>query len=62
MFKPNINESEDTFMHKAERPQNYFFSNCFTQNKAELIKKGVICVQILFEIHLTEHSIVHFQG
>ena len=33
-------------MHKAERPSNYFFSNSFTYNQAEQIKKGVICVQI----------------
>ena len=40
-------------MHKAERPSNYF-SNSFTYNQAEQIKKGVICVQILLEIHLPE--------
>ena len=33
------------------------FSNSFTYNQAEQIKKGVICVQILLEIHLTEHRI-----
>ena len=38
-------------MHKAERPS--IFSNTFTHNQAEQIKKGVICVQILLEIHLT---------
>ena len=36
------------------------FSNSFTYNQAEQIKKGVICVQILLEIHLTEHSRFHF--
>ena len=28
------------------------FSNTFAHNQAEQIKKGVICVQILLEIHL----------
>ena len=45
-------------MHKAERPSNYFFSNSFTYYQAEQIKKGVICVQILLEIHRR----FHFQG
>ena len=48
-------------MHKAVRPSN-FFPNSFTYNQAEQIKKGVICVQILLEIHLTEHGRFHFQG
>ena len=48
-------------MHKAECPSNYF-SNSFTYNQAGQIKKGVICVQILLEIHLTEHGRFHFQG
>ena len=48
-------------MHKAERPSNYFF-NSFTYNQAEQIKRGVICVHILLEIHLTEHGRFHFQG
>ena len=26
------------------------------------MKKGVICVQILLRIHLTEHGRFHFQG
>ena len=47
--------SEKTLTHKAERPSNYFF--LFFR-----IKKGVICVQILLEIHLTEHGRFHFQG
>ena len=34
------------------------FSNSFRHNQAEQIKKGVICVQILLAIHLTEHSSV----
>ena len=38
-------------MHKVERPSNYF-SNSFTCSQAEQIEKGVICVQILLEIHL----------
>ena len=46
-------------MHKAEHPSNYFF-NSFTYNQAEQIKKGVICVQMLLEIHLTEHGRFHF--
>ena len=49
-------------MHKAVHPSNYFFFNSFTYNQAEQIKKGVICVQILLEIHLTEHGRFHFQG
>ena len=48
-------------MHKAELPSNYF-SNSFTHNQAEQIKKGVICVQILSEINLTGHGRFHFQG
>ena len=47
----NVIESEDPLMHKAEHPSN--FSNTFTHNQAEQIKKGVICVQNLLEIHLT---------
>ena len=42
-------------MHKAERPSNYFFQYFHTQS-------GVICVQILLEINLTEHGRFHFQG
>ena len=38
--------SEKSLMHKAECPSN-FFSNSFTYNQAEQIKKVVICVQIL---------------
>ena len=53
---------EKTSVHKAEHPSKYFFSNSFTYNQAEQIKKGVICVQILLEIHLTEHGRFHFQG
>ena len=48
-------------MHKAERPSNYF-SNFFACNQAAQIKQGVICVQILIEIHLTEHGRFHFYG
>ena len=48
-------------MHKAVSPSNYF-SNSFTYNQAEQIKKEVICVQILLEIHLTEHGRFQFQG
>ena len=48
----NVTGSEHTLMHKADRPNDYF-SNTFTHNQAEQIKKGVICVQILLEIHLT---------
>ena len=48
-------------MHKAVHPSNYF-SNSFKYNQAEQIKKEVICVQILLEIHLTEHGRFHFQG
>ena len=48
-------------MNKAQCPSNYF-SNSLTYNQAEQIKKEVICVQILLEIHLTEHGRFHFQG
>ena len=44
-------------MHKAERPSNYFFPIL-----SHMIKKGVICVQILVEINLTEQGRFHFQG
>ena len=53
----NVIGFEDTLMHKA-----IIFSNSFTHNHSEKIKKGAICVQILLEIHLTENSIVNFQG
>ena len=49
----NVIGSENTLIHKAERPSNYF-SNSFTHYQAEQLKKGgVICVHILSEIHLT---------
>ena len=48
-------------MLKAKRPGNYF-ANCFTHNQAEQIKKIVICVQMLLEIHQSKHGKVHFQG
>ena len=35
---------EDTLMYKAECP--IIFSNTFTHNQTEQIKKGVSCVQI----------------
>ena len=40
-------------MDKAERPSNYFFKS-FTYYQAQQIKKGVICVQSLLEIHQIE--------
>ena len=39
-------------MHKAERPSNYFFPIALYNNQAEQIKKVVICLQIMLEIHL----------
>ena len=33
------------------------FSNTFTHNQAEQIKKGVICVQIVLQIHLTLNTV-----
>ena len=42
----NVIRSEKTLMHKAVQPSNYF-SNSFTYNQAEQIKKEEICVQIL---------------
>ena len=56
----NVIWPEKTLKHEAVRPSNYFFSNSFTYNQAEQIKKEVICVQILLEIHLTEHGRFHF--
>ena len=47
----NVIGSKDTLMRKAECPSNYF-SNSFTHNQTEQIKNGLICVQILLEIHL----------
>ena len=38
------------------------FSNSFTYNQAEQIKKEIMCVQILLELHLTKHGRFHFQG
>ena len=46
----NIIGSEDTLMHKAERPSNYFSPNTFTHNQVEWIRLN--CVQVLLEIHL----------
>ena len=57
----NVIWSEETLMHRAVPPSNYFFSNSFTDNQAKQIKKEVICVQILLEIHLTEHGRFHFK-
>ena len=48
-------------VHKAERPSNYF-SFTFTHNQAEQIKKRVICVQILLEIHLTLNTVESISG
>ena len=48
-------------MQKAKHPSNYFL-NSLTHYQTEQIKTGVICVQILLEIHQTEYSIVYFQG
>ena len=56
-----VNGSADTLMHKAEHPSNYF-SDSFTHNVTEQIKKGVICVQTLLKIHLTEQGRFYFQG
>ena len=41
----NVIGSENTMM--------VIFSNTFKHNQVEQIKKRVICVQILLEIHLT---------
>ena len=46
----NVIGSEDALKHEAERLSNYF-SNSFTHYQAEQIKKGVICVQIVLDIH-----------
>ena len=42
----NVNKSEETLMHKAERPSNYFFQ-LFHTYQAEQIKKQVTCVKFL---------------
>ena len=54
LIKKNVKGSEYTLFLKAECPRNHF-SNTFihTCNQAEQIKKGVIRVQIVLEIHLT---------
>ena len=54
-------KNKKTLMHK-QSVLTIIFSNSCTHNQAEQIKKGVICVQILLEIHLTEHGRFHFQG
>ena len=54
----SVNGSEDTLMHRAERPGNYF-SDSFTHYQAERVGKEVICVQIFKVIHQTEPSRVH---
>ena len=56
-----VSRFEVTLTHKAGRP-SIIFSNSFTHYQAEQAKKGVICVQILIEIHQTEHNRVHFLG
>ena len=43
--------SEATLMHKTERLSNHFFSNSFIHYQAKQIKKGVISVQIVLEVH-----------
>ena len=58
----NVIGSEDTLMHKAERPCNFFPTLSHIIRPTEQITKGVICVQISLEIHLTEHSRFHIQG
>ena len=45
-----VTVSEITLTHKAKRPNNYI-SSSFTHYQAEQIKKGVICVPVLLEIH-----------
>ena len=57
----NVIWSEKTLIQK-QSILAIIFSNSFTHNQVEQIKKGVICVQILLEIHLTEHGRFHFQG
>ena len=52
-------ESEYTLMNKAERSSNYF-SNTFTHNQVEQIRKGVICVQTSICSYARPHSIVRF--
>ena len=55
----NVIWSEKNLMHKAELPSNYFFQLFRISSfsiQAEQIKKGVICVQIMLEIHRTKHG------
>ena len=58
----NVIWSEKTLMHKAERPSNYFFSNSFTYDQAEQIKKRSNLCPNLLEIHLTQNDRFHCQG
>ena len=57
----NVIWSEKTLMH-IECVLAIIFSKSVTYYQAEQIKKELICVQILLEIHLTEHGRFHFQG
>ena len=50
-----VTRSEITLTHK-QTVQAIIFSSSFTHYQAEQIKKGVIYVHILLEIHQTEHS------
>ena len=58
----NVIWPEKTSMHKAVHPSNYFFQTLSHMIRLSRYRKGVICVQILLEIHLTEHGRFHFQG
>ena len=66
-MRKNLKQNKHSYPKKkvtgteAERPSNYF-SSSFTHYRAKQIKKGVFCVQMLLEIHQTEHSRFHFQG
>ena len=61
MFIKNVNGSDKNLMHKAKRPSNYF-SNTFTHNQAEQIKKGVISDQNFVRNTSSEYGRFHFQG
>ena len=58
----NVIWSENTLMHKAVHPSNYFFSNSFTYNQAEQIQKEVNLCPNFVRNNLTKHGRFHYQG
>ena len=55
----NVNASEETLMHNAERPSNYF---CPTHNQAQQIKKEVIDLfHIVISLSLVARYLTRFR-